>query len=104
MGVHVFEEDPPGLAFPDDPGDVRPEVARVLFGPLFSGATERLARVARAEDIDLSLPGAAVERLNVAPNWRRTEGSVFKARNQPLRDSDFPFHVADGSNFAASES
>jgi hypothetical protein len=104
MGVHVFEEDAPRLDFADNSRDVGPEVAGVFFGLLLSGATERLARIAGAEDIDLTAPGRTVESFNVAPNWRRIEGSVFKARCQPLRDSDFPFHEAEGSSFSASES
>jgi hypothetical protein len=103
MGVHVFEEDFLWLALADDPRDVRPEVARIFFGELPAGTTERLAGVARAEDVDRSFVRAPVESLKVGPNRRRREGSVLKARNQPFGDSGFPFHVTEDVSLAASE-
>lgn len=103
MGVHVFEEDLPRLDFADDAGDVGPEVPRVFFCELLPGATERLARVARAEDIRLSAIWPAVECLNVAPNVRRSQGAVLKTRNQLAGDRDFPFHVTERLNLSESK-
>lgn len=103
MGVHVFEEDLVGLDFPDDARDVRPEVARVFVGELLAGATERLARVARAEDIDLFAIRPPVECFKVAPNVCRSQGAVLKTRNQLAGCSDFPFHVHSRANLSESE-
>jgi hypothetical protein len=68
MCVHVLEEHPARSDFADDPRDVRPEMPRIFVPELLPGATERLTRVTRREDIDLAAPGPAVERSKIAPN------------------------------------
>ena len=94
MGVHVFEEDLLGLDFADDAGDVRPEMARVLFGKLLSRATEGLTRVARSDRMNAVAPRFAREGFEIAPNWRIIQGAVLNTRDQNAGRTDFPFHVA----------
>jgi hypothetical protein len=103
MGVHVFEEDLLGSDFADDAGDVRPEVAWVFVRKLLAGATERLARVAGAEDVRLSAIWPPVECFNVAPNVSRSQGAILKTRNQLAGNRDFPFHVAERASLSDSQ-
>jgi len=43
----IFEEDEGRLNLADDPGDMRPEMARILGTPALARHAERLARIAR---------------------------------------------------------
>jgi hypothetical protein len=57
----VFEEDPFGAAFPDDAGNVGPEVPRVVSATAFPGRAEGLARVACEDGIEGAAEGVGVE-------------------------------------------
>jgi hypothetical protein len=103
MGVHVFEEDLPGLDFADDACDVRPEVPRVFLPELLACTAKRLAGVPGAEDIRLSAIRRPVECLKVAPNVRRSHGAVLHTRNQDAGSRDFPFHVHERASLTDSE-
>ena len=52
----VFEEDPFGAAFPDDAGDIGPEVAGIVGATAFSGRAEGLAGIACALGCDEDRP------------------------------------------------
>jgi hypothetical protein len=67
----VLAEDEGGLALGDDAGDVRPEMALVIDAALVSGDGERLAWVARSDEIHDSTPRASVEGSQVRPDRGR---------------------------------
>ena len=73
----VLEEDEGRFAFADDPRDVRPEVPRVGRAAPLARHAERLARIARAEDVHRAAPWAAIEGGNVVPDRRAIQGRVF---------------------------
>ena len=104
MTGDVFKEDPLGFAFGDDARDLRPEVARIAPAAPPSGDGERLARVARSEEIHDAAPRAAVEGAKVRPNRSRVQGAVCKTRRQEERSRRFDFHVADRASARQSES
>ncbi len=104
MPADVFEEAPLGFDFSDNPRDFRPQMTRVGFAAALAGDAERLARVARSDQIHCSTPRAAVKGAKVRPNRSRVQGAVFKARRQEGRDSSFPFHETDGSSCWVSDS
>ena len=52
----ILEEDEGRLDLADDPGDMRPEVARVCRTPALSRDGERLARIARSDDVHRAAP------------------------------------------------
>ncbi len=52
MTGDVFEEDPFGAAFGDDPGDVGPEVAGVVGPATLASGAEGLARVSGEDDVE----------------------------------------------------
>jgi hypothetical protein len=61
VSCDVFEEDPFGAAFPDDAGNVGPEVPRVVSATAFPGRAEGLARVACEDGIEGAAEGVGVE-------------------------------------------
>lgn len=89
----VFEEYESGIAFPDDAGDMGPEMARISFAEAPSGNREWLARVARSEDIHEAAPWSAVEGGNVVPDRCRIQGLVCHPRHESGCCEGFPLDV-----------
>ena len=58
---YVFEEHPLGAAFPDNPGDLGPEVAGIIGATAFSGGAEGLAGVACEDGIEGAAKGLGIE-------------------------------------------
>lgn len=72
MAGDVFEEQPSGCGLGSDAGDMGPEVAGVSLGEFAAGGRERLAGIARSEEIHRATPMAAVEGGKVVPDRRVT--------------------------------
>ena len=72
---HVFEEHPLRAAFPDDTGDVGPEVAGIVCTAALASGTEGLAGVSGKDRIEGAAEGAGVETAQVGPDRRRGEVS-----------------------------
>jgi hypothetical protein len=89
----VLEEDEGRRDLADDPRDMRPEVARVGRTKPPAGDRERLARIARAEDVHRAAPRTAVEASNVVPDNRRIQDRVFHPRHEHGRGVGFPLDV-----------
>lgn len=89
----IFEKDERGLDLADNPSDVGPEVARVLRASAFACDGERLARIARSDDVHRAAPRAAVEGGNVVPDRRRIQGRVFHPRHEDGRGVGVPLDV-----------
>jgi hypothetical protein len=64
----VFEEDPVGATFPDDPGDVGPDVPRVVGTAALSGRAEGLAGISGEDGIEGAAEGAGIEAAQVGPD------------------------------------
>jgi hypothetical protein len=90
----VLEEDEGRLDLADDAGDMRPEVARVVGTPALARHAERLARIARSDDVHRAAPRAAVEGGNVVPDRRAIQGRVFHPRHESGCGEGFPFDMA----------
>ena len=90
----IFEEDEGRFDFADDAGDMRPEVARVVRTPALARDGERLARIARSDDVHRAAPRAAVEGGNVVPDRRMIQGRVFHPRHERGCGEGFPFDMA----------
>jgi hypothetical protein len=89
----VLEEHEGWSALADDPGDMRPEVARVVCAPALARDGERLARIARSDDVHRAAPRAAVEGGSVVPDRRRIQGRVFHPRHEDGRGVGVPLDV-----------
>jgi hypothetical protein len=90
----VFEEDEGRPDLADDPGDMRPEVARVVCTPAFARHAERLARIARRDDIHRAAPWLAVEGGNVVPDNSLIQGRIRHPRHESGRSICFPLDMA----------
>ena len=88
MPGDVLEEDPFRAAFSDDPGDVGPEVARIVGAAAFPGRAEGLARVSGKDSIERAAEGAGVEAAQVGPD--RGRGEMPRALGG---DEDHPWPV-----------
>jgi len=90
----ILEEDEGWLDLADDPGDMRPEVARIVHTPALARDGERLARIARSDDVHRTAPRAAVEGRNVVPDNSLIQGRVFHPRHESGCGVGFPFDMA----------
>jgi len=93
----ILEEDEGRFSLSDDAGDMGPEVARVVRALALAGDAERLARIARSEDVHRSTPRAAVEGGNVVPHRRLRQGRVFHPRHEDGRGVSVPFDMTHSS-------
>lgn len=90
----ILEEDEGRFDFADDAGDMRPEVARVVSAPALARDGERLARIARSDDVHCAAPWAAVEGGNIVPDNSLIQGRVFHPRHESGCGVGFPFDMA----------
>ena len=70
---HVFEKDPFWGTFPDNPGDVGPEVAWIFGTAAFSGGAEGLAGISGKDDVEGAAKGPRIETAQVIPDRGRGE-------------------------------
>ena len=90
----ILKEHEGRLDLGDDAGDMRPEVARVVGTPALARDGERLARIARSDDVHSAAPRAAVEAGNIVPDRRAIQGRVFHPRHESGCGIGFPFDMA----------
>lgn len=90
MAFDIFAEHPFRLGFADDPGDLGPQVARILLSPSCAGEAEGLAGIAGRDDMNAAAPWAAVEGFEIVPYRRRSQGRVFHPRHESGRRMSFP--------------
>jgi hypothetical protein len=83
MASDVFEKDPFGRAFPDDPGNLGPKVAGIVGTAALASGTEGLAGVTGEDDVEGSTEGPGIEGSQVIPD--RGLGEVSRALG---RDED----------------
>jgi hypothetical protein len=90
----ILEEHEGRLDLTDDAGDMRPEVARVVRATALARDRERLARIARSDDVHRAAPRAAVEGGNIVPDNSLIQGRVFHPRHESGCGVGFPFDMA----------
>lgn len=93
----ILEEDEGQFDLADDAGDMGPEVPRVVRAATLSRDGERLARIARSDDVHRAAPRAAVEGSNVVPDNSPIQGRVFHPRHESGCGVGFPFDMAHSS-------
>jgi hypothetical protein len=97
MPLHVLEEDPFRAALPDDAGDLRPEVARVLCASPLSGDAERLTGIAGRDDMNAPAPRAAVEGSQIVPDNSWSQGLVDHPGHESGRGVGLPLDETHSS-------
>ena len=93
---NVFEEDPFGSAFSNNPGDVGPEVAWIVCTAALSGSAERLAGISGQHSVEGTPEGPGVEAAQIVPNWGRGEVSCALGRDEDGAGPVFPFDKGAG--------
>ena len=73
MTGNVFEKDPFGGTFPDNPGDFWPEVAGIVRPGALSGGAEGLAGIPGEDDVKGTAEGPCIETAQVIPDRGRGE-------------------------------
>ena len=99
----IFEEDEGWLNLADDPGDMGPEVAGIVGTPALARHAERLARIARRDDIHRAAPRLAVEGGNVVPDNSLIQSLVRHPRHESGRSIGLPLDMAHSSISGQSE-
>jgi hypothetical protein len=90
----VLEEDPFGGAFPDDPGDIGPEVAGIVGTAPFASGTEGLAGISGEDDVEGAAEGPGVEAAQVGPDRGRSEVPRALGRDEDSARPVLPFDEA----------
>jgi hypothetical protein len=98
MAGDVLEENTLSCRLPNDTRDVRPQVARIVRAPALSCEGERLARVARSDEIHDSTPRAAVEGSQIAPHREAIDASLAHRPRQVRAGAGFPLNPADDAS------
>lgn len=92
----VFEENPFGGTFPDDAGDLGPEVAGIIGAPALACGAEGLAGVASKDDVESAAEGPGIETAQVIPDWRWGEVACALGGDQDGAGPIFPFDKGAG--------
>lgn len=95
MAGDIFEKDPSGSAFSDNPGNMGPEVAGGGFALAGTGEAEGLTRIARTQDIHAAPPWSSVKTGEVIPEGGGVKAAVMDAGGKDTERRRVLFNVAD---------
>lgn len=88
---HVFQEDPFGGTFPDDAGDLGPEVAGIIGTTAFASGAEGLAGISGEDDVEGTAKGKGIETAQVIPDWCRCKISCALGGDEDRARPVLPF-------------
>jgi hypothetical protein len=92
----VLKEHPFRAAFPDDAGDLGPEVAGIIGTAAFSGRAEGLAGVSGEDCVERPSEGLGIEGPQVVPDRGRGKVSCALGRDEDGTGPVLPFDKAPG--------
>lgn len=96
MARDVFEKEPFGTAFPDNTGDLRPEVAGIIGPAALSGGAEGLAGIPGEHGVKSTAEGPGVESAQIIPDWRGGEIPCALGGNEDGAGPVLPFNKGAG--------
>jgi hypothetical protein len=96
MAGDVFEEDPFGGTFPDNTGDLGPEMAGIVGTAALASGAERLARISCKDDVEGPTKGAGIETAQVVPDGSWCEISGALGGDEDASGPIFPFDKGAG--------
>ncbi|OJF99396.1 hypothetical protein AX760_12985 [Pararhizobium antarcticum] len=96
MPGDIFEEDPLGGAFPDDAGDLGPQVTGIVCATALSSCAERLAGISGEDGVEGAAEGPCVEAAQVVPDWGRGEVPSALGGDEDGAGPVFPFDKGAG--------
>ena len=92
----VFKEDPLWRAFPDDAGDLGPEMAGIVGPTTFSGSAEGLAGITGEDDVEGASQGPGIEAAQIIPDGRRGEIACALGGDEDAAGPVLPFDEGAG--------
>ena len=92
----VLEKDPFRAAFPDDPGDVGPEVAGIVGATALACRAEGLTGISSQHRVEGAAEGAGIEAAQVGPDRGRGEVPRALGGNEDGRWPVLPFDEGAG--------
>jgi hypothetical protein len=92
----VFKEDPFGAAFPDDTGDVGPEVPGIVCTAALASGAEGLARVTGQDDVEGAVEDTGIKTAKIIPDWGRSEIPCALSGNEDGAGPVLPFDESAG--------
>ena len=92
----VFEEHPLWSTFADNPGDIGPEVPRIIGTIALSGGAEGLAGVTGEDDVESAAEGSGIEAAQIVPDrrWRKVASAL--GGDEDASGIALPFHEGAG--------
>ena len=96
MTGDVFQEDPFGGTFPDDAGDLGPEVAGIIGATAFASGAEGLAGIPGEDDVEGAAKGTGIEAAKIIPDWCRGEVSCALCGDEHAARPVLPFDKSTG--------
>ena len=96
MASDVFEEHPFGGAFPDDAGDLWPEVAWIIGAATFASRAEGLAGISGEHDVEGAAEGPGIETAQIVPDRGWGEISCVLGGDEDGSGPVFPFDEGAG--------
>jgi hypothetical protein len=73
VSCDVFEKDPLGTAFADDPGNIGPEMPGIIGATAFARCAEGLAGIPGEDDVEGAAKGPGIEGSQIVPDRGRGE-------------------------------
>ena len=92
----VFEKDPFGLALPDNPGDLGPEMPGIVGTGTLPGRAEGLAGISGEDGIKRPPEGSGIKAPQIVPDRGRGEISCALGGDEDCPRPVFPFNEGPG--------
>ena len=92
----VFEKDPFGGTFPDNPGDLGPEVAGIVCPATLTGGAEGLTGISGEDDVEGPAEGPGIEGAQIIPDGCRGEISGALGGDEDGSGPVLPFDKGAG--------
>ena len=94
MSFDILGEQPVGLDFPCDAGDIGPKVSRIGVSLSLAAHAERLTGITGSDDMNAATPRTAIKGFEIVPNRCRSQGRFFHPRHESGRSMGFPLDVS----------
>lgn len=91
MSGDIFEQDGGGFDLADDPGDIGPQMARVVRAAPLPRRAERLAGITGKDDMNAATPRAAIEGFDIVINRGLAQVRVRHPAHEGGRGPCVPF-------------
>ena len=96
MPGDVLNEDPLGAAFPNNSGDLWPEVSGIVGPTALSRCAKGLAGISGQHCVEGTPEGLGIKTAQIVPDWGRSEVSCALGGDKHASRPVFPFNERAG--------